>query len=142
MNKEMTILIAEDDEGHAGLIKKNLKRAGIKNKTLLFKNGEEILNFLFSPDSIADAGKNDYLLMLDVRMPKVDGIEILRQIKENDILKFMPVIIFSTTDEPGTIKRCYDLGCTRYIIKPVDYEKFVEAVKELVDFLLSMKVNN
>ncbi len=140
MGKNAVILLAEDDEGHAGLIIKNLKRAGVDNRILLFRNGEDILNFLFRKGRYHCRQEGEScILLLDIRMPRVDGIEILRKLKQDETRRKIPVIIVSTTDEPGTIKKCYDLGCKRYIVKPVDYDMFVETIRQLGEFLVKMK---
>ena len=96
MKKEVTIIIAEDDMGHATLIEKNLKRAGISNNILHFKDGQETLNFLFRHGK-GPRRKNNYpyLLLLDIKMPKVDGIEVLRQVKQdNELCKMMVIMLF------------------------------------------------
>jgi CheY-like chemotaxis protein len=141
MKNEVIIVIAEDDEGHASLIKKNLKRAGIHNPMLHFKDGEETLNFLFR------RGKGPYrktetayLLLLDIGMPKMDGIEVLRHIKEDSELCKIPVIMITTKDDPKEVERCHYLGCNTYITKPVDYDRFVEAIRQLGLFLLVVEV--
>ena len=141
MKKEVTILLAEDNDGHATLIIKNLKRAGIENEMIKFKDGKEILDFLFQKNA-ESARKSDhsYLLLLDIRMPKIDGIEVLKQIKEDDELKKMPVIMITTTDDPKEIDRCHLLGCSNYITKPINYDKFAGAIKQLGLFLLVVEI--
>ena len=138
---EMVILVAEDDVGHAALIQKNLRRAGITNQIVHFKDGEEALDFLFpqAPESHLQNGK-PYLLLLDIRMPKVDGVEVLRRVKEDPKLKRMPVIMITTTDDPREVEHCHTLGCNSYITKPIDYENFVEAIRQLGLFLMVVEV--
>ncbi len=132
MTEEVVIIIAEDDAGHARLIQKNLGRVGLHNPIQFFENGQDVLDFLFrhgpGPHRKSDTS---YLLMLDIRMPKVDGVEALRQIKEDPSLRKMPVIMLTTTDDPREVERCHLLGCNSYIVKPVDYDKFAEAIKQL-----------
>jgi len=141
MNQSVSILIAEDDEGHASLIIRNLRRAGIENPIRHFRNGQEILDFLFARDTDDSVVAGEaYLLLLDVRMPKVDGIEVLRQIRADEDLRAMPVIIVTTTDDPREIEHCHRLGCSTYVSKPVDYEKFVEAVRRIGLFLMVIQV--
>jgi len=136
MNKDAVILIAEDDPGHVELVKKNLWRSCVENDILQFRNGQEILDFLFRRDDTAKHGeKGCYLLLLDIRMPKIDGQEVLRRIKEDEELKKMPVIILTTTDEAIEVDRFYEMGCSFYIVKPADYTKFMEAVENLGAFL-------
>lgn len=141
MKKEVVIVTAEDDLGHAELIKKNLKRAGIRNEIIHFKDGEETLNFLFQKGSgpHRESGR-PYLLLLDIRMPKIDGVEVLTQIKQDNELKKMLVIMITTTDDPYEVEKCHGLGCNNYIMKPVIYEKFVEAIKHLGMFLLVVEI--
>lgn len=141
--KELIILIVEDDPGHASLIMKNLKRSGLRNKFIVLKDGEEALDFLFQ--FLGGKGpkrrKGDaYLLLLDIRMPKIDGIEVLRQIKQDPDLCELPVIMLTTTDDPREIETCYKLGCNVYITKPVDSKQFVEAIMRLGLFLMVVKI--
>ncbi|MGE0087708.1 MAG: response regulator [Desulfococcaceae bacterium] len=135
MNSNSTILIAEDDEGHATLIMKNLRRAGIRNQILLFRDGDEILRFLFRTSENKRESGSSYLLLLDIRMPKIDGVEVLRRIKSDPELKKMPVIILTTTDDPLEVELCHVCGCNNYITKPVEYEKFVQTVQNLGAFM-------
>ncbi|MGZ8940072.1 MAG: response regulator [Limisphaerales bacterium] len=134
--KNLTILHAEDDEGAAYLAQENFKRAGLSNRILRFPDGQSILDFLFQKgtDRMRDPHQS-YVLLLDIRMPKVDGVEVLRRLKGDDSLKNLPVIMLTTTDDPEEVKRCHALGCSAYIQKPVDYDKFAEAVQRLGLFL-------
>jgi len=141
MKKEVVILVAEDDEGHATLIRRNLARAGITNEIIHFKDGQETLEFLFQQGKERNRQAGiPYLLLLDIRMPKVDGVEVLRQLKQDSELRKMPVIMVTTTDDPVEVERCHEIGCSNYIVKPVDYEKFVEAIRQLGMFLSVVEV--
>lgn len=139
--REVVIIVAEDDQGHASLITKNLKRAGVANEIVRFRDGQETLNFLFrrgeGPHRADDAG---YILLLDIRMPKADGVEVLRQIKQDPELAKIPVTMITTTDDPQEVEECHSLGCSNYITKPVDYDKFVEVIRQLGLFLLVVQV--
>ncbi|MCP4213103.1 MAG: response regulator, partial [bacterium] len=119
--KEIEILIAEDDEGHARLVKKNLVRSGISNKIRHFKDGQEILDFLFcvNKDNQRET-EASYLLLLDIRMPRVNGVEVLEKVKTDPELRKMPVIMLTTSNNPAEIEKCYLLGCSTYITKPID----------------------
>ena len=131
-NREVIILVAEDDAGHARLIEKNLTRAGLNNPVVRFDNGQAVLDFLFRRGSGRHRASDvPYLLLLDIRMPQVDGIEVLRQIKQDSELRKVPVIILTTTDDPREVERCHSIGCASYIVKPVDYNKFAEAITGL-----------
>jgi len=141
LTKEVIIIVAEDDDGHRSLIVKNLQRAGITNEIICFKNGQETLDFLLlkgkGPHRAPDAG---YILLLDIRMPKVDGVEVLRQLKQNPELAKIPVTMITTTDDPREVEECHLLGCSNYITKPVDYNRFVEVIRQLGLFLLVVEV--
>jgi CheY-like chemotaxis protein len=141
MRKEVVIVLAEDDAGHASLIMRNLKRSGICNEILHFRDGQKTLDFLLRRGNGPHrATGTSYLLLLDIRMPKVDGVEVLRQIKQDAELRKVPVIMITTTDEPREVDKCHNLGCNNYIAKPVDYDKFVEAVKRLGLFLMVVEM--
>ncbi|MCB9893715.1 MAG: response regulator [Planctomycetes bacterium] len=133
----MEILLAEDDTGHATLVKSNLRNVGIRNKIRHFEDGQEVLNFLSEKENGGEHidYENAYMLLLDIRMPKVSGDEVLRQVKQNPRLQLMPVIMLTTTDEPQEVRRCHELGCNDYITKPVDYDEFVEVIRRLGMFL-------
>jgi len=141
MNREVVIIVAEDDEGHASLIERNLKRAGINNRMLFFIDGQAVLDFLLreGEGSHRESGVA-YMLLLDIRMPKVDGMEVLKRIKEDSELRKMPVVMITTTDDPRDIDRCHTLGCSSYITKPVEYDNFVETIRQLGLFLLVVEV--
>ena len=143
MDKEVTILIADDDDGHAALIRKNLQRAGIHNDIVRFTDGQEVIDFLFAEGEGPHRQHGaPYVLLLDIRMPKVDGIEVLRRIKADPELSKLPVIMLTTTDDPREIAKCHEMGCSSYITKPIDYENFVYAIRQLGLFLLIVEVPN
>jgi CheY-like chemotaxis protein len=136
MKKDIVILIAEDDSGHFQLIKKNLWLTCVESDIVQFKNGQEVLDFLFKTNSGASLDDTkQYILLLDIRMPKVDGMEVLKKIKGDQTLRKIPVIMLTTTGETDMIKQCYELGCSFYMIKPVNYSHFMEAVQNLGKFL-------
>ncbi|MBI4842852.1 MAG: response regulator [Nitrospirae bacterium] len=141
MDKDTVILVAEDDKGHAGLIIKNLRRAGIENEIIHFLDGEAVLDFLFQRGT-GHLRRDDkkYILILDIRMPKIDGIEVLLEVKDEAMLKNMPVIMLTTTDNPETVRFCYEAGSCKYIVKPVDYDKFVRMTEELSSFIKTVEV--
>jgi CheY-like chemotaxis protein len=143
MTTDTVILVAEDDLGHFALIKKNLWRSCVYSDILHFKDGQEILDFLFSRNGEHKISPNtSYILLLDIRMPKVDGVEVLEKMKRDEELRKIPVIILTTTDDPREVERCYGLGANLYITKPTDYNKFMDTIERLGNFLslLSVKV--
>jgi CheY-like chemotaxis protein len=137
----LTIVLAEDDDGHANLIHRNLERAGLTNGFIRVKDGQEVLELIRGEGQFAGQMiHGDYLLLLDINMPRVDGVEVLRQVKADPRLATIPVIMLTTTDDPREVERCYKLGCNVYITKPVAYDKFVEAIRQLGLFLQVVKV--
>ena len=139
--KESIILLAEDDESQALIVKMNLAKAGISNEIIHFWHGGEVLEFLKKEGS----GKTHkdsarYILLLDIRMPVVDGKEVLEQIKNDKSLRLLPVIMLTTSDAPEDIEYCYEHGCSAYIAKPVTFDKFKEAIKNLGLFIKVVSV--
>lgn len=135
------ILLAEDDEAQALIVKMNLVKAGISNEIMHFWHGGEILDFL-RKNGAEKCRHNQacYLLLLDIRMPVVDGKEVLEQIKKDKNLRKLPVIMLTTSDDPEDINYCYEHGCSAYITKPVTYDKFKEAIKSLGLFIRVVSV--
>jgi CheY-like chemotaxis protein len=143
MPKKVIILIADDDPGHSRLIEKNLRRAGLNNRVIHFCDGQAVLDFLSGDaQSQAAAGNvgGSYLLLLDIRMPKVDGIEVLRRIKEHPAWRKLPVSMLTTTDDPREVERCHALGCNNYLVKPVDYDRFADAIQQLGLFITLVQI--
>ena len=135
------IAMIEDDEGHARLIEKNLRRAGVHNEIVPLADGARAMAFLFGPDGSGLVNKGrSLLILLDLNLPDMSGIEILRRLKENEHLKVSPVVVLTTTNDKNEIQRCYDAGCNVYITKPVDYEKFANAIQQLGLFVYVLQV--
>ena len=129
--REVTILLIEDDPGHARLIEKNLKRY-VTNKIIRLSDGQQAIDFLFSEGAYAQSVRpSPLMVLLDLNMPVIDGYEVLRRMKKEDQTKKIPVIILTSTEDIREVSRCYDLGCNVYIVKPVDYDKFSEAMQKL-----------
>jgi CheY-like chemotaxis protein len=141
MTMPVTIIMIEDDEGHARLIQKNIRRAGVTNEIIPFQDGTSALAFLLGPDGSgsASAGR-PFLILLDLNLPDMTGVDILKIVKENESLKRTPVVVSTTTDDQREIQRCYDLGCNVYITKPVNYEGFSNAIRQLGLFFSVIQV--
>ena len=140
---EITILLVEDDLGHARLIEKNLKRSNIANTIHHVENGQLALDYLFSQgDYVGQDLPTPLLVLLDLNMPVLDGYQVLERMKADDRTRRIPVVVLTTTDDRREVARCYELGCNVYVTKPVDYEKFTEAVKKLGLFLSIVSVPN
>ncbi len=141
VTEQLVVLLAEDDEGHASLVRRNLKRAGIANEVVHVNDGQEALDYVRCQSDFATRVPNGpLLLLLDINMPRVDGVEVLRQIKADAKTAKLPVVMLTTTDDPREVQKCYQLGCSVYITKPVVYEEFIEAIKRLGLFLAIVKV--
>ena len=141
MNHAPNILIVDDDEGHAILVRENLEAAGLNNRIQHFRDGQAVLDFFFGPEAAKDRkAEHVYLVLLDIRMPKVDGIEVLRRLKADPELRKLPVIMLTTTDDAREVDRCHQLGCSVYIQKPVDYDRFAEAIRRLGLFVTLLLV--
>lgn len=141
MNEHTKIILAEDDDGHAFLIDKNLKRAGINNEIIRFINGEELLQFL---DTLSNNNSHEshfpFLLLLDIRMPKIDGYQVLKKIRNNKDLYGILIVMLTTTEDIHEIDSCYKAGCNFYLAKPIDYNKFKEMIFNFGNFLKHLSI--
>ena len=141
MSTPVTIIMIEDDEGHARLIERNIRRAGVNNEITSFRNGTDGLTYLLGADgSGEESAQRSMLILLDLNLPDMTGVDILVKVKANQHTRRSPVIILTTTDDEREIKRCYDLGANVYITKPVNYESFANAIQQLGLFLAVMQV--
>jgi CheY-like chemotaxis protein len=131
----------EDDHGHATLIERNIRRAGVNNIVVPFTDGSSAVEYLLGEDGtgVVHAG-HSLLILLDLNLPDMSGTDILATIKGNQHLKRAPVVVLTTTDDQREIQRCYDLGANVYITKPVDYESFANAIRQLGLFFAVMQV--
>jgi CheY-like chemotaxis protein len=137
----VTILLVEDDPGHARLIELNLRRALISNEIVTLSDGQQAVDYLFKEHTYAGAAHAlPLLLLLDLNLPRLDGYQVLTRLKVDARTRHIPVIILTTTDEPYEIERCYALGCNIYLTKPVEYEQFAEAMRKLGLFLSIVKL--
>jgi CheY-like chemotaxis protein len=141
--QEVTILLVEDDPGHARLIEKNLRRSNITNDVVTVGDGQQALDYLFSEGEYA-GGKcaSPLLVLLDLNMPVLDGYQVLERMKADGRTQRIPVVILTTTYDTREVSRCYDLGCNVYMTKPVDYQQFSEAIRKLGLFLSVVTVPN
>ncbi len=138
-HRAINIIMVEDDEGHARLIEKNIRRAGISNELRHFSDGTSALHYLFN-DAQGPSQGGPALILLDLNLPDMSGLDILAKIKGDDKLKRSPVVVLTTTDDKVEIERCYDMGANVYITKPVNYESFSDAIRQLGLFLAVIQV--
>jgi CheY-like chemotaxis protein len=140
MDGPLTLILAEDDDGHASLVRRNLQRAGFAHPIVRVCDGQELLDYIGAQGASADRPAGDWIVLLDIKMPRVDGVEALRRLKDDGRTAKIPVIILTTTDDPREVERCYEFGCNAYITKPVEYEALVEAVNSLGPLLKVVQV--
>lgn len=137
----VTIVLAEDDDGQASLVERNIRRAGFTNGFTRLRDGQEALDYFRGQGEFAGKpAPSTVVLLLDINMPRIDGIEVLKQLRETPETETVPVIMLTTTDNPKEIERCYQLGCNVYITKPVEPEAFIESIKRLGFFLQVVKL--
>jgi CheY-like chemotaxis protein len=126
------ILLAEDDENDVELTMTALDQHNLANRVDIARDGEEALDYLYRRGKFADRSKgNPVVILLDLKMPKVDGLEVLKQIKSDHQLKMIPVVVLTSSREELDIVKSYELGVNAYVVKPVDFEQFVDSVKKL-----------
>ena len=129
---EVTILLVEDDPGHARLIEKNLRRSGVMNPVVKAADGQQALDYLLGNGEYAGGTRaSPLLVLLDLNLPVLDGYQVLQRMKADSHTKSIPVVILTTTDDHQEVRRCYDLGCNVYVTKPVAYDQFSEAIRKL-----------
>lgn len=135
MNGPVKIIMIEDDLGHAKLIERNIRRAGVNNEIIPFSTGRAALDFILgnsagSPGA-ARPREKAFLILLDLNLPDMSGVDILAKLKASERAHRIPVVVLTTTDDKVEIARCYDLGCSVYITKPLEYEAFANSVRQL-----------
>lgn len=142
-SSSVTILLVEDDPGHARLIEKNLRRNNIANAIVKLNDGQQAVDYIFGEGEWG--GKNHpkpILILLDLNLPVLSGYQVLERMKSHASTRSIPVVILTTTDDHREVQKCYDLGCNIYITKPVDYEQFTEAIRKIGLFLSIVQVPN
>ncbi len=134
--ENVKIVLVEDDPGHARLVEKNMRRARIMNEFVVLTDGEQALDSLFGEGAHeGNKAAAPVLVLLDLNLPGVDGVEVLARIKADPRTKTIPVIVVTTTSDEREMQRCYELGCNAFVTKPVDYDEFANAITNLGLFL-------
>lgn len=135
MSGVQTILLAEDNANDAELALSALRTNRVANDIVVVRDGAEALDYLYRRNQFADrSSDNPGLILLDLKMPKVDGIEVLRQVKRDTSLRTVPVVMLTSSREEQDLVHSYDLGVNAYVVKPVRFNDFVEAVKIVGQF--------
>lgn len=138
MKKEDIILIAESDDDHFELIRKNLLQPETKNELIRFTDGQLLIEFLFN--QIQKDSPRTYVLLMDVNLPTLDGVEVLEKIKKDENLKKLPVVILTARDDKNTIEQCNYFGSSTYVVKPKEKHDFAETVKKIGAFLSVIEI--
>ncbi|TRX20624.1 response regulator [Flavobacterium franklandianum] len=133
MNHEIEILLIEDNKNDAELTIRALKKNNLANKLVHLKDGAEAIDFIFAEGNYSGRKVENIpkVILLDLKMPKVNGIEVLKKIKADERTKKIPVVILTSSKEDPDIQECYRLGVNSYVVKPVQFEEFVKSVSEL-----------
>jgi two-component system, response regulator len=125
MNNDRSILLVEDSPDDEKLIIRALRRNNIANDIQVAHNGEEALNILFGDDPLPT------VVLLDIKLPKIDGLEVLRRLRASDRTRLLPIVVLTSSSEERDIIDSYHLGANSYVRKPIEFDKFTEAVKQL-----------
>ena len=127
------ILIVEDDKNDAMLIMRTLRKINLANNLLHLKDGAEALEFLFARNKFSSRNMLNLpkVILLDIKMPKVDGIQVLKQLKAHEILKMIPVVMMTSSKLENDVISSYNLGVSSFVVKPVEFESFAKAVSEV-----------
>jgi DNA-binding response OmpR family regulator len=132
MEKLGRILMVEDDNNDVDMTMTALEEYNLANEVVVTRDGEEALDYLFCRGRYKGrANENPAVLLLDLKLPKIDGLEVLRQVKSDDTLKMIPVVVLTSSHEEKDMVASYQLGVNAYVVKPVDFHEFVNAIKEL-----------
>jgi len=137
----LSVLVAEDDEGHATLVRRGLKRAGLSSDPIHLRDGQELLDYVYHRGPWSGRLRHvSVAMILDLNMPRLGGVEVLERLKGDEDLARIPVFILTTTDNPFELDRCYALGAAACLVKPVEYGAFSDMIQRLADFLMAARL--
>ena len=131
MNDPTPILLVEDNIADVELTLRAFKKRGVSNPIMVARDGEEALDYVHRRGVFADGAPTPGIVLLDLRLPKVDGLEVLKELKAHPVYRHVPVVVLTTSAEDRDIKRSYELGASSYIVKPVEFEKFRDVVERI-----------
>lgn len=133
MSNDRVILLVEDDAKDEALTLRALKKSNVMNPVVVARDGREALDYLFAEGQYAERNRaaSPQVILLDLKLPKIDGIEVLQALRANDATKLLPVVVLTSSVEEQDLVRCYSLGANSYMRKPVDFSQFMDAVKQL-----------
>jgi len=136
-NSDLTLILVDDDPAHSTLIKRNLIKCGLKNELLLLNSGQQLLDYIFCKHQFINREPlQKVLILLDINMPGINGIEILKTLKASNLTSKIPIFMLTSTDEPTEIEECFSLVCNAYVIKPVEHKEFSKKMQQLGDFIM------
>lgn len=135
MDGKKLILLVEDNPDDEELTRIAFEENGMLNELAVVRDGEEALKYLLYP-----ANPLPQLLLIDLKLPKVDGLEVLKQLRENERTRLLPVVVMTSSNQEGDLLSSYNLGCNSYIQKPVDFMQFMEAVRQLGLYWLVLNI--
>lgn len=133
MEQDIELILVEDNLNDAELTMRALKKNNLANKLIHLKDGSEALDYIFAEGKYKDRNIENLpkVILLDLKMPKIDGIQVLQKLKSHEMTKKIPVVVLTSSKEDPDIQKCYDLGANSYVVKPVQFESFVQAVSNL-----------
>jgi CheY-like chemotaxis protein len=137
----LSVLIADDDDGHATLVQRNMRRAGLAAELVHLRDGQEVIDYIYRRAPWTNRPQHDAVaLVLDLNMPRLGGIEVLASLKRDQRLTRIPVFVLTTTDNPAEIDRCYALGANICLVKPVDFGAFSDMIQRFAAFLMTAQM--
>ena len=141
MSDGFNVLLAEDDEGHATLVRRNFKRAGLPTDVVVLRDGQELLDYVYYRGAFAARPElGPTAVILDLNMPRLDGFDVLQYLKRDEKLSRIPVFVLTTSDNPVELDKCYALGAAACLVKPVDYGEFGEMAQRFARFLMTTRL--
>lgn len=139
----LVILLIEDNEAHAEMVKRSFEQHRVSNKIIHVDNGQTALDYLFRQGEYIDEVKYPvpHCVLLDLRLPKVDGLEVLRQVKSDELLKKMPVVVLTTSAAENDVAKAYEYQANSYVVKPMDFNKFESLMDEMGYYWMAWNQN-
>ena len=138
MREPLSVLIADDDEGHATLVRRNMKRAGLAGDLVHLRDGQEVIDYLYRRGMWSTRDQHTRVaLVLDLNMPRLSGVAVLQRLKSDTAFTRIPVFVLTTTDNPHEIDQCYALGAAACLVKPVDFGAFGDMIQRFAAFLMT-----
>jgi CheY-like chemotaxis protein len=141
MAETLSILLADDDDGHATLVQRNMKRAGLEADLVHLRDGQEMLDYIYRQGPWVDRRHHGAVaVLLDLNMPRIGGMAVLQRLKDDDNLSRIPVFVLTTTDNPVEINQCYRLGASACLVKPVEFGAFGTMIQRFAQFLMTVEM--